>query len=148
MHFIAECGIERSALPLATNGTQERLPNRNPIFFQFPRLPLYKEILRILTKLRKVESKTKEFILFLPRGSKFAIFDGKVTKKREQNKINNFIFYAECSNFAMKWLSYEKVWRNLADNMQKIVFLLHFPHFFRIFARILSFSLYKGSLGD
>ena len=30
-------------------------------------------------KLRKVESKTKEFILFLPRRSKFAIFDGKVT---------------------------------------------------------------------
>ena len=28
MHFIAEYGIERSALPLATNGTQERLPIR------------------------------------------------------------------------------------------------------------------------
>ena len=27
MHFIAECGIERSALPLATNGTQEQSPN-------------------------------------------------------------------------------------------------------------------------
>ena len=31
----------------------ERSPNRNPIFFQFPRLPLYKEKPRILTKLRK-----------------------------------------------------------------------------------------------
>ena len=28
MQFIAECGIERSALPLATNGTQERSPIR------------------------------------------------------------------------------------------------------------------------
>jgi len=51
--FIAERGIERSALPLATNGTQERSPNRNPLFPQFPRLPLFKEILRIFTKLRK-----------------------------------------------------------------------------------------------
>jgi len=25
----------------------------------------------------------------------------KVAKKREQNKINSFIFYAECSNFAI-----------------------------------------------
>ena len=48
-----------------------RLPIRNPIFPQSPRLPLYKEKLRILTKLRKNESKTKEFILFLPRRSKF-----------------------------------------------------------------------------
>ena len=51
--FIAERGIERSALPLATNGTQERSPNSNPVFPQFPRLPLFKEILKILTKLRK-----------------------------------------------------------------------------------------------
>ena len=62
--FIAECGIERSALPLATNGTQERLPNRNPIFPQSPRLPLYKEILRIFAKLRKNERKSKRNIIY------------------------------------------------------------------------------------
>jgi len=61
---VEECGIERSALPLATNGTQERLPIRNPDFHQSPRLPLYKEKLRNLTKLRKNESKTKKLVSF------------------------------------------------------------------------------------
>ena len=37
----------------------ERLPNRNPVFPQSPRLLLYKEKPSILTELRKVESKTK-----------------------------------------------------------------------------------------
>jgi hypothetical protein len=41
----------------------------------------------------KVESKTKEFILFLPRRSKFAIFDGKVTKKN--NIINTIVRYLD-----------------------------------------------------
>ena len=42
MHFIAECGIERSALPLATNGTQEQSPNsRTPIsYLNISELPL------------------------------------------------------------------------------------------------------------
>ncbi len=31
----------------------ERSPNRNPIFPQFSKLPLYKEILQILIKLQK-----------------------------------------------------------------------------------------------
>jgi len=31
----------------------------------------------------------------------FSHNDGKVTKKREQNKTNSFVFYAECSNFAI-----------------------------------------------
>ena len=31
----------------------ERSPNRNPVFPQFSKLPLYNEILRILTKIRK-----------------------------------------------------------------------------------------------
>ena len=31
--------------------------------------------------------------------SSFSDFGDKVTKKREQNKRNSFIFYAECSNF-------------------------------------------------
>jgi hypothetical protein len=31
----------------------------NPVFPQFPRLPLFKEILQILTKLRKNERKAK-----------------------------------------------------------------------------------------
>ena len=61
MQFIAERGIERSALPLATNGTQERSPIRNPLSLQFPRLPLFKEILRILTKLRKKVVKNNGF---------------------------------------------------------------------------------------
>ncbi len=70
--FIAECGIERSALPLATNGTQERLPIRNPDFPQSPRQPLYKEKLRNLPKLRKIESRTKWIhSFFMPRWSNF-----------------------------------------------------------------------------
>ena len=39
----------------------ERSLIRNPENPQSPRPPLYKEKLRILAKLRKVESKTKEF---------------------------------------------------------------------------------------
>ena len=41
-----------------------RSPIRNPVFPQFPRLPLFKEIQQILTKLRKVERKTKKLFLF------------------------------------------------------------------------------------
>ena len=54
MQFIAERGIERSALPLATNGTQERLPIRNPYFPQSSELPLYKEELLFFPKLRRI----------------------------------------------------------------------------------------------
>jgi len=40
------------------------------------------------TKLRKVERRTKQIrLFFLPRRSKFAIFDGKVTKKTEKSQI-------------------------------------------------------------
>ena len=44
-------------------------------------------------KLRKVESKTKEFILFLPRRSNFAIEDSKVTKKWAKHQIIFVIGY-------------------------------------------------------
>ena len=44
-----------------------RLPIRNPVFPQTPRLPLDKEKLRIPTKLRKNERRTKEIISFLCR---------------------------------------------------------------------------------
>jgi len=37
------------------------LPNRNPVFPQTPKLPLYKEILQILPKLRKKPVKAKRF---------------------------------------------------------------------------------------
>ena len=37
-----------------------RSPIRNPVFPQFPRLPLYKEIQQFLTKLRKNERNAKE----------------------------------------------------------------------------------------
>ena len=50
-----------------------RLPIRKPDFHQSPRLPLYKEKLRILTKLRKNESRTKQTrLFFMPRPSNFA----------------------------------------------------------------------------
>ena len=52
----------------------------------------YHAIFVLLAKLRKVESKTKELLFFLPRQSKFAIFDGKVTKSRGQNKRNTLFF--------------------------------------------------------
>ncbi|MCR4918478.1 MAG: hypothetical protein K5928_01495 [Prevotella sp.] len=92
--FVAERGIERSALPLATNGTQERSPNRNLVFPQIPKLPLFKEILRILTKLRKVERRTKQACLFfLPRRSTFALKAQSYEKSREeQNKLACFFF--------------------------------------------------------
>jgi hypothetical protein len=101
--FIAEC--EATLLPLGGRmWNWERLPNRNPIFLQSPRLPLYKEKLRILTKLRKVESKTKRFSFFLPRrricatlctfrSKNFLLQSSKkVRKKREKNKTNLLYF--------------------------------------------------------
>jgi len=42
----------------------ERSPIRNPIFLQSPKLPVYKEKLRILAKLRKNESNAKEKFIF------------------------------------------------------------------------------------
>jgi len=69
------------------------LPIRNPVFHQSPRLPLYKEKLRILTKLQKVESNTKHIYLFLlPRRSNFDITDVKVTKKacNERRKYETY----------------------------------------------------------
>jgi len=45
-------------------GPKGRLQGKNPVFHQFPKLPLYKEIQQILTKLPKVESRTKDFNLF------------------------------------------------------------------------------------
>ena len=48
----------------------ERSLIRNPQNPQSPKLPLYKEILRILPKLRKIESKTKENAVFFSVGSK------------------------------------------------------------------------------
>jgi len=59
-------------------------------------MPRRSKFAMLIAKLRKVESNTKQIHLFLlPRRSKFAISNGKVTKSREQNKINPFIFYAE-----------------------------------------------------
>ena len=81
MQFIAERGIERSALPLATNGTQERSPIRNPVFPQSSKLPLYKEILRILTKLRKVERNTKQIADLFLLSSESPFGEAKGTNK-------------------------------------------------------------------
>ena len=73
--FIAEHWIERSALPLATNGTQEQSPNRNPRISQSSASPLYKEILQILPELRKNERNTKQIH---PKGE----FQGKGDESR------------------------------------------------------------------
>ena len=56
----AVCMGARASSPATIAGLQ----GKNLIFPQFPRLPLYKERLQILTKLRKVESKTKESFIF------------------------------------------------------------------------------------
>jgi hypothetical protein len=62
-------------LPLATNGTQEQSPNRNPQISQSPASPLYKEILQILPELRKNERNTKQIH---PKGE----FQGKGAESR------------------------------------------------------------------
>ena len=66
MHFIAECGIERSALPLATNGTQELSPNSNPKISQSPASPLYKEVLQIFPKILKKDETAIIHFVHLP----------------------------------------------------------------------------------
>jgi hypothetical protein len=62
-------------LPLATNGTQEQSPNRNPRISQSSASPLYKEILQILPELRKNERNTKQIH---PKGE----FQGKGAESR------------------------------------------------------------------
>ena len=42
--------------------------------------------LYLIPELRKVERKTKKILIFLPRRSNFAIFDGKVTHYRRHIK--------------------------------------------------------------
>ena len=54
-----------------------RLPNRNPIFLQFPKLPLYKEKLRNLPKLRKKLVIRKQFWKFFASRSNFVHFARK-----------------------------------------------------------------------
>ena len=62
--FIADCNA--TLLPLGGRmWNWVRSPIRNPISPQSPRLPLHKEKLRILTKLRKVERNAKEKLVFL-----------------------------------------------------------------------------------
>jgi len=46
-----------------------------------------------------MQKKKRAFSFHFRVPSKFG--EAKVTKKREQNKINSFIFYAECSNFGI-----------------------------------------------
>ena len=57
----------------------ERPPNRNPNFFQFSELPLYKERLQILPKLLKIESRTKERGFFFMSSAVSSAFYVKVT---------------------------------------------------------------------
>ena len=46
----------------------------------------------------KSRAKQRNLFLFLPRRSNFAIFDGKVTKKREKNK-ETVSFFPETEEF-------------------------------------------------
>ena len=55
----------------------------------------------MLQSYEKSRAKQRKSFLFLPRRSKFAIFDGKVTKSREQNKENHFFFLPRRSKFAI-----------------------------------------------
>ena len=62
----------------------------------------------MVAKLRKVESKTKEFILFLPRRSKFAVKTAKLLKKvrkcAEKDKkflLKGLEIWKRISNFAL-----------------------------------------------
>ena len=58
----------------------ERSLIRNPQNPKSPELPLYKEFLRILTKLRKVEHKTKKLVSFSVETGYLRQIFGKVTK--------------------------------------------------------------------
>jgi len=75
MQFIAECGIEYGLqFGLGFAACQ----SKNPVFPQFPKLPLYKEILQFLTKLRKNErnakGRNKHFLNFCSQIITFSIF--------------------------------------------------------------------------
>ena len=50
----------------------------------------------MLQSYEKSNAKQRNLFLFLLRPSNFALVKRKVTKKREQNKTNSFVFYAEC----------------------------------------------------
>ena len=70
-------------------------------------------------KLRKVERRTKQTrLFFLPRRSKFAIFDGKFTKSRGQNTILivNLIKIFKICLFIMPR------WRNTLEQSEKLFY--------------------------
>ena len=55
--------------------------------------------LNLLAKIRKVEHKTKEFILFFCRdGVPSPFFNGKGTNKRGKDKINPNLFFLSSEN--------------------------------------------------
>jgi len=61
MQIMAEQRIENGLLSGLGFATCQ---SKNPVFPQFPRLPLYKEILQIFPKLRKNARKTKKLVSF------------------------------------------------------------------------------------
>jgi hypothetical protein len=71
------------------------LPIRNPIFFQFPRLPLYKRKAANSSKVTKKREQNKEtHFFFLPRQSNFAIFlMAKLQKKPDIQIVSTLFFY-------------------------------------------------------
>jgi len=46
-----------------------------------------------LQSYEKSRAEQKILIFFMPRQSKFAIFDGKVTKKRAKKKTSEIVFF-------------------------------------------------------
>ena len=63
------------------------MPIRNPVFSQSSRLPLYKEKLRILTKLRKKVVKAKRFWKINAIWPEIKARRGRNEKKREAHKL-------------------------------------------------------------
>ena len=84
-----------------------RLPIRNPVFPQSPRQPLYKEKLRILTKLRKIceVAKALGFFLFIFR---FHLFIGWIVAVCRLNccgcRLNRRVLSAESPRFVV-WIA-------------------------------------------
>ena len=70
------------------------LPIRNPVFLQSSRLPLYKEKLRILTKLRKNERNAKGKLAFLCISECKGTSAEPKLRKNERNAKGIHLFFA------------------------------------------------------
>ena len=128
MQFIAKCGIEYG-FQFVTR-----------FFFSSPDCLYTKKFCDFLQSYEKSSAKQRNSFLFLPRRSNFAIFDGKVTKKRvkQQKESQDFLLlkrfgksYEKTSKTAKgkpRFSFAEEIWES--EHLQYEIEQMHSPDIF------------------